>query len=605
MGTALARHNTEPFAFVSVVLGVQLLVTMVCLLVAEAVVPSGSHPVRDLRARLGRTKRYFEIVVIAVRHGLGPYLRGRRSAAGVLPQRRAELARSLRMALEDAGVTFVKFGQMLSTRRDLLPTDVIDELARLQQRVAPVPWPAVHAVLEDELGAVESTFAAFDQTPLAAASIAQVHRARLCTGEDVVIKVQRPGIADAVDRDLDIVRRLAGSIEARRRRGVSVLETIDAGGPRGLNAVELADGFARAIREELDFRVEARNIAAVTAAARRRGDEGAVHLPVVHERLSSRRVLVMERLDGLALGEADAVLDARGIDRHALACGLLDTLLRQIITDGVFHADPHPGNVFLLPDGRLGLLDFGSVGRLDVLVRGALQQLLAAIQLGDPNALRDALLELAQPAEMPDEQRLTRDVGQFMARHLSPGVGPDVSMFTELFGLVAEHGLTIPPEAGAVFRALATLEGTLAQLDPGFDIVAEARSFAKSQLEPTALHHAARDELVAALPKLRHLPGRLDHITEAVEHGRLSVNVRLLADERDRRVITKMLDLVLLAFLASATGIMGALLLNADGGPLVTTTVSLFQLLGYNFLVVSLLLVLRVLFVVFRGEPRH
>lgn len=582
----------QPLVLLSVLIGISVLVTMGSLIVAEAVVPSGSRPVRELRRRLARARRYSQITGIAIRHGLGSYLRGRRSPV---------TARSLRMALEEGGVTFVKLGQLLSTRRDLMPAELVDELSRLQERVAPAPWPAVRAVLDEELGTLDSAFEAFDETPLAAASIAQVHGARLRTGEDVVVKVQRPGIAPVVDGDLDIVLRLAETIEARRRRGLSVHATIDAADRPGLNFVELAHGFAAAIREELDFRIEARNIAAVAAAAGRRGGV-VVRVPAVYEALSGRRVLVMERLDGVPLGAAGAAIEERGLDRHALAQGLLECLLRQIMIDGVFHADPHPGNVLLLRDGSLGLLDFGSVGRLDALMRGALQQLLVAIERGDPDGLRDALLELAQQPDEIDEQRLTRDLGQFMARHLTPGVAPNIAMFTDLFGLVAAYGLTIPPAVAGVFRALATLEGTLARLDPEFDIVAEARSFATTQLGPGELSRAAGDELLALLPTLRRLPRRLDRISSALEHGRLSVNARLLADERDRRVITTLLHQALLAFLGATTGIMAVLLLGADGGPNVASGLSLFQLLGYNLLVVSLLLVLRVLFIVFRPE---
>jgi len=605
--SARIRGSTQGLVLLSVFIGISVLVAMVCLVVAEAVLPSGSRPrpLRALRRRLARGRRYSQITAIAVRHGLGPYLRGRRAAAADVPQGRARLARSLRLALEDAGVTFVKLGQLLSTRQDLLPREVVDELSRLQERVAPAPWPSVRALLDEELGTLDTVFTHFDPEPLAAASVAQVHRAELESGAEVVVKVQRPGIEPLVDRDLDIVLRLATTIEARRRRGLSVRTTIEAGARPGLNAVELAHGFAAAIREELDFRVEARNIAAVTAATDRRGANALVRLPVVHEALCSRRVLVMERLDGLPLGAAGPAIDARGLDRNELACGLLDCLLRQIMLDGVFHADPHPGNVLLLADGRLGLLDFGSVGRLDALLRGALQQLVIAIERGDPDRLRDALLELAQRPDEIDEQRLTRALGQYMARHLAPGVAPEVAMFGDLFRLVAAYGLAIPPEVAGVFRALATLEGTLAQLDPGFDLLAEARSFAAAQLGPAGLTRTAGEELLSLLPVLRRLPRRVDRITGALEHGRLNLNVRLLADERDRRVITTLLHQVLLAFLGATTGIMGVLLLGAGGGPVVSASVSLFELLGYNLLVISFVLVLRVLFIVLRPErPR-
>ena len=591
----------EWWLFLSLLLGAPILATMGLLVVGEALVPSGGRPLRKLRRRLARARRYSEITAIAVRHGLRPFLRGRADDASVA---RAQLARSLRTALEDGGVTFVKLGQMLSTRVDLLPGESIEELSRLQEQVTPIPWQDVEGVLEAELGPLEQTFASVDREPLAAASIAQVHGARLHSGEEVVVKVQRPGLAPVVERDLDVVLQLAATIEARRRRGLSVYTTIDGVDGPGLNVVELAHGFATALREELDFRIEARNVAAVSAALAERGGDPLVRVPAVYEALSSRRVLVMERLRGVPFNAVETTIRAHGIDRDGLAVGLLNSLLNQIMRDGVFHADPHPGNVLLLDDGRLGLLDFGSVGRLDPNVQGALARLLVAVERRDPAGLRDALLDLAGQPDDVDQRRLLRDLGRFVARHLSPGKRPDAAMYVELFTAVAAAGLTVPPDAAAVFRTLATLEGTLTRLDPDFDLVAESRAFAAAQLA-SSLPRTVGEELSALLPVLGRLPRRVDGIAAALEQGRLSLNVRLLADERDRRVITTLVHQGLLAFVAAAIGLMSVLLLAARGGPTLTSSVTLYQLLGYNLLLLSLLLVLRILFVVYRPErPR-
>jgi ubiquinone biosynthesis protein len=591
--------SLEWWLFLPLLVGASMLATTGLLVAGEALVPSGGRPLLAVRRRASRARRYSRITAIAVRHGLRPYLRGR--GAGDASVGRAQLARSLRTALEEGGATFVKLGQMLSTRADLLPEESIEELSRLQEQAAPISWRDVEAVLESELGPVDETFESLEREPLAAASIAQVHAGRLRSGEEVVVKVQRPGIAPVVERDLDVVLRLAATIEERRRRGLSVHATIDGATRAGLNVVELARGFATALREELDFRVEARNVAAVSAALEQRGGDPLVHVPAVHEALSSRRVLVMERLRGVPFSAAETTIRARGLDRHRLAVGLLNALLNQIMRDGVFHADPHPGNVLLLDDGRLGLLDFGSVGRLDPIVQSALARLLVAVERRDPAGLCDALLDLAGQPDDVDERRLVRDLGRFVARHLSPGKRPDAAMYVDLFAAVAAAGLTVPPEAAAVFRTLATLEGTLTQLDPGFDIVAESRTFAAAHLT-ASLPHAVGEELLALLPVLGRLPRRVDGIAAALEQGRLGLNVRLLADERDRRVITTLVHQALLAFVAAAVGVMSVLLLAAGGGPAVTSSVTLYQLLGYNLLPASLLLVLRVLFVVFRPE---
>lgn len=276
---------------------------------------------------------------------------------------------------------------------------------------------------------------------------------------------------------------------------------------------------------------------------------------------------------------------------------------------GVFHADPHPGNVLLLANGKLGLLDFGSVGRLDSGLRGGLQQLMLAIDRADPAALRDGLLEIVDRPDDIDEQRLERALGALVAKHFSHGEAPDVEMFTDLFRIVAEFGLAIPPAIAAVFRALATVEGTLALLAPGFNIVVESRAFADAQIgarmRPETLRDTATEELLSLLPVLRRIPRRIDRITGALEQGRLSVNVRLFADERDRDVVTGLVHEMLLAFVGAATGVMAVLLLASTGGPRVADDLTLNQVFGYNLLVISALVGLRLLFVVFRWSAQR
>jgi ubiquinone biosynthesis protein len=595
-------------AFFTVALGVPLIVAMIFLVAAEALVPSGTGPrpvdmVLGARRALARSRRYVQISRIAVRHGLGPYLRGRPPRPGDPAGGRAALALSLRRALEEGGVTFVKLGQLLSTRRDLLPEEFTSELAQLQDRAEPARWEQVEEVLAQSLDApVAEVFTELQPEPAAAASIAQVHKARLRAdgsfGAEVAVKVQRPGIRATVEQDLDILLRMAARLEKRTRWA------------RAVGAVGVADGFAAAMREELDFRVEARNMAAIAATwpGQQRAVRGSVSvvMPAVHEPRCSEHVLVIEWLDGVNLRAAGRLIDDRGLDRAELTRALLRSMIYQITEGGVFHADPHPGNVMLLSDGRLALLDFGSVGRLNAQQRAALQNLVLALGRSDPAALRDALLELVIQPDDTDEQQLERALGQFMAHHLTGGPAAAAEMFTDLFRLAARFELAVPPEIATVLRALATAEGTLSLLTPGIDIAGEARRYAAdhvaAQLSPTTIPKTAADELTALLPVLRRLPRRFDRITGAMEQGRLSLNVRLFADQRDRQVVTGLTNQFLLTLLGAASGIIAALLLGTPGGPKISATVSLYQVIGYNLLIIAAILALRVLFTIFRNR---
>ena len=582
------RTGAETAALFPVMVGIQLLTTVLALLVIDAIVPRRSPIawIRDAQHRTARARRYAEVSNIARRNGLVRQVRVRPRFGD--HERNVAFARSLRRTLEEAGVSFVKLGQLMSTRDDLLPPEFIAELRSLQDEVVPVPWTLVRELLAAELGApVEEVFTQFERQPLAAASIGQVHRATLHSGEQVVVKVQRPGITAVVDRDLDIALRVAASLEQR------------AAWARDLGAVELAHDFAAALREELDFRVEARNLTTITASSALHRPSDRIRLPHLHGEFTTQRILVMELLDGVPLGRADAVIAERGLDRIELARTLLRCLLRQIMVDGVFHADPHPGNILVLADGQLALLDFGSVGHLDTQLQGALQSLLLAIDQRDPAALRDALLEITDDSPDIDAQSLERSLGRLMARNLSPGLTPDAEAFADLFRIVSTYGVTVPPEIEVVFKTLATLQGTLAQLAPGFDIIRESQRFSDTeitaQLAPVDLKDVAIKEVLELVPLLRRLPRRFDRITAAVERGQLSANVRLLADPRDQEVVSGYLNQALVCVLAATTGIMAVVLLASQGGPLISQGVRLYAVFGYNLLVISAVLAIRVL----------
>lgn len=406
----------------------------------------------------------------------------------------------------------------MSTRHDLLPPEFTAELSRLRNQVTPAPWSDIEALLRDELDPVtDEVFAWIDHAPLAAASIGQVHRARLRCGASVVVKVQRPGIRPVVENDLDI----------------------------------------------------------------------------------TQRVLVMEHLDGLPLDKADPIIGALGLNPAALARTLLHSLLTQILFDGVFLVDPHPGNLMLLRDGRLALLDFGSVGRLDLRMRDVLRRILLAVEAGDAAFLTDAVIDFTADPDHIDEAGLERALGRFLARHLPPGGSADAVMFGDLIRLVTQHGVSVPAELAAVFRALATVEGTLARLSPGFDIVTESRGFARSHLHqaltPDALRASAATEMFKLVPLIQRMPRRLDRLSRALEQGTFSTRSRVLADHQDRRYLARLASDALLTVLATATGIVGAILLGHAGGPQLSADLSLYELISYGLLLSAGALALRAL----------
>lgn len=555
----------------------------------EMIIPTGSlPPLRHLflgwRQRWRRGRRYSQILAIGAKHGVGAPMRG------LLSPRRAEdrrTAESLKLALEEAGVTFIKLGQMLSTRADLLPPVYIRELNQLHNEAAPEPWTAIRTELEKELGCpLDEVFATIDETPLASASVAQVHHATLLDGADVVVKVQRPGAAEQAELDLEILRRLAStwhrnSPEARR-----------------LGLSDLIDGFADSLIDELDYRVEADNMRALRDSLARHE----VGVPEVYENLSGRRLLIMERFDGTAVSQSADLLQGLSDEaRREMAARLLSAVLAQILHDGLFHADLHPGNVIVWADGRVGLLDFGSVGRLDTATRRALTLLLWAFDADDQALATDSLLELLGRPETVDENSLQRSIGGLMMRFRSQS-NASLAVFADMFTIVIEQGFSVPAQLATALRSLGALEGTLKLIDPGFDLATSVRTVGQDMFGAPSLE-TIKDEVlrraVGLLPLLDRLPRQLSKITDDLGQGRLTIHIRALAHPSDRRFVNGLVQQLVVAVLTAAAILGGIILFIAPGGPQVLPGLSWYAFLGALLVFAGFMLSLRAVAMVF------
>jgi ubiquinone biosynthesis protein len=543
------------------------------------------RPLRAVRRRVDVVRRYRELLGLIRAQGFGPLL-----GAGGKAERQAEaVGVRLRRVLEQAGGVYVKIGQIAATRVDLLPPGVCDELATLQNRAPSEPPDGVRAVIEAELGPLDEVFARFDWEPLAAASIGQTHTARLPSGEEVVVKVQRPGIAEVMERDLAALGLLARLAERRTALG------------RSLRSGEVLDQFARSLRAELDFRGEVRSMvdmAALVAADQVAGDGDRasgpppVRVARVFPALCTARVLVQERFDGFTVGDVEE-LAASDVDRGALASGLLRTMLRQVLTYGFFHADPHPGNVFVLRDGTLGLIDFGAVGRLDPIQRAAVVDMFGAMVRSDVPMLRDAIERVTDLDDAPSGDQLERTLARLVAESVRPGGQVSPRALQDLVPALAGLGITLPGDLVLLTRALVTLDGTIGVLAPGMSVVSAALDVAgPAAVAPLDPEEMVRQELLTAALRLRHLPDRIDRLTTLATRGDL--RLRTVASEDERRLVRTLVDRALLAVVGAAMLVTSGLLLSApEAGRARVGGTSLLDVLGYGGLLAGTVLVLR------------
>ena len=429
---------------------------------------------------IGRTyrhlNRYRQILAVLFKYGFGDLLESlkidqyievglqmisRKLAARIEPLNRPQ---RLRMAFEELGPTYVKLGQILSTRPDLISMEYIEELSRLQDKIPAFAFDQVRKIIDDEFGMPpEELFESFEEEPFASASIGQVHRAVLKDGEAVAVKAQRPGIRKIIEVDLEIMLHLATLAERH-------IEELSFHRP-----VKIVEEFAKTLEKEIDYQNEATNMERI---ARHFLDDPHVYIPKVFREATTTRVLTTEFIEGIKISDIDR-LDAAGLDRTILTTRGADVVLKQIFVNGFFHADPHPGNIFVLPDNVICLLDFGMTGIVDRQTREDFVDLLDSIVHQNEVRAAQVLLKLTYWENEPDRRQFEREVADFMGRHLYKPL-KDIELgklLQQLLELATDLRLRIPPDIFLMMKAFGTVEGVGHMLDPNFDMIAQATPF--------------------------------------------------------------------------------------------------------------------------------
>jgi len=515
-----------------------------------------------LRDAIQDLNRLRQISAVIARHGFGAYLEQVRLGSAAPrggPEEEpasqvgddARKAARFRQLLVDLGPTFIKLGQLLSTRPDILPSRWVDELSRLQDACAPVPVEEVRAEIERGLGRpVDELFRWLDPHPAASASIAQVHRARTHGGEEVAVKVQRPRIRDQIEADLGLLQYVARLLEA-------LVEETGIYTPS-----DIVEEFDRAIHEELDFHNEARNARDMAKASR---DLPFLVIPRVHDALSCATVLTLDYVDGI---KASDVPGREGYDAEKVARNIIEAAFRQLFGEGIFHGDPHPGNVLVLPGNRVALIDFGLVGRIGRPVQEALVTLIMGVALRDPETVARVLYRIGVPEAHTAITSLRSDIAEILDRYLGLKLDEiqSATLLRDLLDLAIRHKIRVPKEYALLSKASVTIEGLIRGLYPDLDVLEVGLPYAKEMLFARFNPADASGTLMKSILKLQGMaedvPAQLSQILSDLEGGKLRVNVRSESFDRIADNVRSLGLTVFLGLVASSLAMGGLVVVS-------------------------------------------
>ncbi|MBC7264140.1 MAG: AarF/ABC1/UbiB kinase family protein [Chloroflexi bacterium] len=506
-------------------------------------------------------RRYREIVAILAKHSLGalvdelglaPYLKLPKRA-GAVEQDKRSIPQRLRMAVEELGPTFIKFAQILSTRPDLIPPPYLAELIRLQDTVPPAPWEMVKAEIEEELGALDRIFASFESQPVAAASLGQVHCATLQSGEEVVVKARRPAIEEIVNVDLEILRDLA----QRAQKYTPLSEFYE--------LPEIVEDFVNTLRNEMNYLSEGRN---ADRFRQNFADEAALYIPRVYWDHTTEKVLTLERIRGIKINDIGA-LDAAGLDRHQVALNSARIIIKEVLEDGFFHADPHPGNFFVMDGGVIGAMDFGMVGYLTPRDREQLVRLYtAAVQLNVGEIVGELVHVGAAPPHI-DRMTLERDIQRLLTKYYGLPLKEIRArqVMDEVTPIAFRHHLRLPTQWWLLGKTLAMMEGLGLQLDPDFDIFEVSRPYVDRLIRQMFLPRDWGKKLAQSVldwsELWTELPQRGPRLLDQMERGEFQLTLNLKGQEKALSRLDRLANRLAVSVLVASFIVSLALLIPA------------------------------------------
>ncbi|AOZ93148.1 ABC1 kinase family protein [Paenibacillus crassostreae] len=550
--------------------------------------------------RIRHTGRYREIAMALIRHGFG-YMVEEIELFQVLtlPRRwithesleSKSLGERIRHVLEDLGPTFIKLGQLASTRADLLPDSLIQELVKLQAQVPSFSSETAKGILAQELGTtVEDAFSWFEDNPVAAASIGQVHLGKLTTGEAVAVKIQRPGVMKMVSRDLDIISDLAVVIEKRWEWA------------RQYQLKRIVQELSKSIMAELDYAQEARNAERIALQFQ---NNRHIHIPQIYWQFTSSRVLTMEYVEGIMVRNKHELIE-EGYDLKEIAERITNGMLHQIFIEGFFHGDPHPGNILVRKDGSIAFIDFGMVGRISTEMKEQLSSLIIALMRKNSEGMVRAILKLGLFPDDGEISALRADLSRLQEEYYDIPFA-DMSMgkaLNDLFGVARQHQIIIPPDLTLLGKALLTIEGVIENIDPTLSIIDMAEPFGKKLVKERYSAEKLTKKLFVGLGSLFEgvldLPGQARQLSSLISKGKLKVEIsvpELSAMMRHLDQISNRLSIsiVLLAFSIIMAGLIIGSAMNNEASILWQLPV-----IGIAF-IIALLMVLWLLYGIFKS----